>query len=124
LLAAWIASFAILLAALAPSISHAIAVAKGADVSWLEICTTDGAKVIKVAGQQSPASPSSSEKGMQSGHCPFCFTHADSVALLPMAPLDMPVVSGTYHFPTLFYQSSHPLFAWSSAQPRAPPAIS
>ncbi len=122
-LTAWIASFAILLAALAPSISHALAAAKGGNSGWIEVCSVVGAKLVKVADSQNPASIPAG-KAMHTEHCPYCSTHAGSVGLLPTMTLVLPLVNGTYPLPALFYQSSSPLFSWASAQPRAPPVAS
>ncbi|MFC5474738.1 DUF2946 domain-containing protein [Paraherbaspirillum soli] len=121
--ASWIACFAILLASLAPSISHAIAAAQGG-TPWIEICTTGGNKFVPAADGQDPSSPTPAEHGIHLEHCPFCFTHGGSLGLPPADALTVPAVSGTSLLPSLFYQSSHPLFAWSAAQPRAPPAVS
>ncbi|MES2026962.1 MAG: DUF2946 domain-containing protein [Pseudomonadota bacterium] len=122
--ATWIACFAILLASLAPSISHAVAAAKGAPNAWVEICTVEGSKMMKVDGDQSQQAPAPAEKGTHFEHCAFCLTHAGSFGLPPSADFVMPVVSGDHVLPLLFYQASRPLFAWVVAQPRAPPAFS
>lgn len=119
---AWIACLAILMAALAPSISHALVAVKGANSGWVEVCSVAGTKLAKLADSNNPAS-SPAEKAMHSEHCPYCFTHAVSLALLPSPALIFPLVNASFPLPSLFYQSSSPLFAWASAQPRAPPAI-
>jgi hypothetical protein len=119
----WIALCAILLASLAPSISHAIAAAKGIPNGWTEICTVNGAKLVKIDGAQSPA-PTPAEKGTHFEHCPFCLHHAVSLGLPPNSDFVMPVVEGSPVLPSLFYQASRPLFAWAATQPRAPPAFS
>lgn len=122
-LTAWIACFAILLAALAPSISHAVSAAQGSGAGWLEVCTTAGAKLVQVADAQNPSSLPA-EKGMHFEHCPFCSTHAGSVYLPPNADFILPVVSDAPLLPSLYYQSPRPLFIWATAQSRAPPSIS
>jgi hypothetical protein len=124
-LTVWIASFAILLAALAPSISHAVAAAQGVPNGWMEICTIEGAKLVQIDdGQPSRSTPGKGDKATHFEHCPFCLSHAVSPALLPTADFTIPVVEGSAFLPLLFYQASHPLFAWTAAQPRAPPAFS
>lgn len=122
--AAWIACFAILLASLAPSISHAVAAAQGTPNAWIEICTVDGSKLMMVDADQNPQAPTPTEKAIHFEHCPFCLSHAGSFGLPPTADFLMPVVSGDHVLPSLFYQASRPLFAWAVAQPRAPPALS
>ncbi|MGK5060690.1 DUF2946 domain-containing protein [Janthinobacterium sp. LB2P49] len=121
--AAWIACFAILLAALAPSISQAVANAKQESGSgWAEICSVAGIRFVQV--DDGAADGKSGGKAMQMEHCAFCSTHAGSVGLPPTSPvLPLPVASGTAIFPALYYQSPSPLFIWSTAQSRAPPAL-
>ena len=122
-LSARIALFAILLAALAPSISHAIASAKGVPNGWMEVCTVEGAKLVQVdAGK--PAAPAPVEKSLHFEHCPFCIGHAVALGIPSTNHIELPVAAGTSVVPVLFYQASHPLFAWTAAQPRAPPALS
>ncbi|UQV48326.1 DUF2946 family protein [Janthinobacterium lividum] len=121
--AAWIACFAILLAALAPSISQAVANAKQESGSgWAEICSVAGIRFVQV--DDGAADGKSGGKAMQMEHCAFCSTHAGSVGLPPTSPvLPLPAASGTAIFPALYYQSPSPLFIWSTAQSRAPPAL-
>lgn len=124
--AAWAACLAILMAALAPSISHALSAARGANISWMEICSVSGTRLVKAAIDQVDAAPSSSpsEKGLTSGHCPFCSTHAASLGLPPAVWPAFPVVVSSAVLPSLFYQSPSPLYIWATAQSRAPPLAS
>lgn len=48
-LIAWLAMLAILLNALAPSVSHALAASNKQSVPWLEICSVSGIKYISLA---------------------------------------------------------------------------
>lgn len=116
---AWIACFAILLLSLAPSVSHALA-APDSTVSFTEICSVAGLKTVKA---DSPV-PSSPHQQLHFEHCPYCSLHAGSFAILPSFDLAMPVADKTALRPLLFFQARHVLFAWSTAQPRAPPARS
>ncbi len=120
--ASWIACFAILFAALAPSISHAIAARHGGAATWAEICTTGGAKLLKT-GDATPSSPDGA-KLLHLEHCAFCVTHAGADGPPPSAGFVLPIVGGVSIAPTLFYQSPRPLFIWTSAQSRAPPSLS
>ncbi|MGK5008943.1 DUF2946 domain-containing protein [Janthinobacterium sp. MDB2-8] len=121
--AACIACFAILLAALAPSISQAVANAKQESGSgWAEICSVAGIRFVQV-DDDGAADGKSGGKAMQMEHCAFCSTHAGSVGLPPSPMLPLPVASGTAIFPALYYQSPSPLFIWSTAQSRAPPTL-
>jgi hypothetical protein len=121
---AWIACFAVLLFALAPSITQAVNAVKGSGTGWLEICTATGFKTAKVDSGQNPASPAPAEKSAHFEHCPFCFTHSGAADLPPTAAITLPVVSNEQALPSLFYQSPRPLFTWSTAQSRAPPSLS
>lgn len=119
--AAWIACFAILFAALAPSISHAVSVSRGD--TWAEICSSvGGTKFVKVSvGQDAIADPATQDV-VHLEHCPFCATHAGSFALPPNAGFVIPLIETQDTHPFLFLQSPHPLAIWSVAQSRAPPA--
>ncbi len=118
----WIACFAILLNALAPSISHAISASAGQTAAWAEICSVDGARLVAV-GTDHAQSPdgSPSPQAQPSAHCPFCSPHAGTFAL-PAAAMTLPVpIAGARLLPSLFYRSPQPLFSWAAANPRAPP---
>jgi hypothetical protein len=118
----WLAALAILFSALAPSISHALSVNRN-NVDSLAICSAYGSKQLPsyVKGEnQKPVKQSQHYLA----HCPYCFTHGGSVALLPPVALSFAVQAGHGLFPSLYYQAPAKLYAWSTAQPRAPPAIS
>jgi hypothetical protein len=123
--AAWAACLAILMSALAPSVSHALALARGADIAWMEVCSVAGIKLVKAdAGAEKPGQPVSHEMLAQAGHCPFCSNHAASFALPPAAPLPFLASASAGIRPRLFYQSPRPLAIWTDAQSRAPPRFS
>lgn len=147
--AAWIACFAVLLASLAPTVSHVLAgsgltsfsgvqyripVAQMAHVPDAEESLCHGAEqdheahahAQEAAVSEPGTDPSHShgEGGMHFEHCPFCFTHAGSFGLSPSAGMVLPVAIGMAARPLLFYQAPQPLLIWSSAQPRGPPLFS
>lgn len=119
--AAWIASLAILFAALAPTIAHAVLTSPGQ--SWAEVCSVSGARMVQVSGDQGGVADPLSKQSLHVEHCPFCATHAGTLALLggvgslSFAPLETP-----QRQPSLFLQAPRPLPIWTSAQSRAPPA--
>lgn len=121
-LASWIASFAILLAALAPSLTHSVATAKGD--GWIEVCSSTGSKLIQVGSQHLPEQSDPAEKGSKLDHCAYCFTPSGPAAPPPSAESVLPAISGKQPQPPLFYQSPRPLFVWAAAHSRAPPVIS
>ncbi|KAB8046506.1 DUF2946 domain-containing protein [Janthinobacterium rivuli] len=117
----WIACIAILLAALAPTVSRALTVASGLSVPSLEICSVAGGMTMLPATLSTDA-PDTSKGGMRMGDCPCCSMHA---ATLDIPPTTLVLASGeilTGLLPLLFYQSATPLFAWTPVQPRGPPA--
>lgn len=122
--AAWLACFAILLAAMAPSISRTLAAASHAGAGWAEVCSDAGAKLVKLSGGHAPASPSPADPGLHAEHCPFCSTHAGTLALPPGLTPVLPLALGSPVLPSLYYQAPRPLFIWAAAQSRAPPVLS
>ena len=123
--AAWAACLAILMSALAPSVSHALALARGSDIAWMEICSVAGVKLVKAdAAVKKAGTPASRDTLAEAAHCPFCSTHAASFALPPAAALVFAVDSGARIRPLLFYRSPSPLPIWTDAQSRAPPRFS
>ena len=120
----WIACFAILMNALAPSISHAMAAFSGDPATW-EICRSDGAAVA------APGQPdlvvvgfgAAKSKMGKMEHCGYCLPHAGSHALLPTAITGLGIYGGQELRPFLFYRAPQPLLALSAAPPRGPPAI-
>jgi hypothetical protein len=117
----WIACFAVLLNALAPSISHAIAFGKGVPATW-EICRADGSRVT-VSGLITPGDSDQSTGTAQAmgDDCAYCQTHAGSFGLPPARQASLPA-AGTQPIPFLFYRAPQPLAVWATAQPRGPPA--
>jgi hypothetical protein len=117
---AWIVCLTILFTTFAPLISHAFEPAPGA-VGQIEICTALGMKTVPLVqdGSSEPPPPTMSHVF---DHCPYCNTHADSFALPTPSPAPLMPAPGFRTFPSLFYQAHQPLFAWTVANPRAPPA--
>lgn len=114
---AWVACAAVLLAALMPSLSHALAADRVMNVMLAEMCGT-GSPAGADRGQKSP--------DQQAGHlqdCQYCQLQTDT-PILP-APLIAagPVKLSTAR-PALFYRSPEPLFSWAASSPRGPPRLS
>jgi hypothetical protein len=121
--AAWMGCFVILLASMAPSISRVLIAFDTHAPSIIEICTMDG--MVQITDDTAPYPTSAAtQQVMHIEHCPFCLNNPLALGLTPAAPVStQPVLSSYYQFPALFYQASTPLFAWLSAQPRAPPVL-
>jgi len=125
LLTVWMALFALLLGALAPTISHALA--KKPSPVMLEICAVDGMRVIDISAQTANGETDNSGGSHHLLHmedCPFCRIAAHTPMLLPKDWQFFPLPASAHPYPTLFYQAHDPLFAWAPAQSRAPPALS
>ena len=113
LLAAWLAMLLALFAALAPAVSHALALDYA--TQGIEICTSTGAQTIPA---DSPTGPESTKL---MDHCPFCLLQADRVALPPSpvttlflvqsGQLDDPISQAFFYVPE----------SYSVAAPRGPP---
>ena len=121
--AAWIACCAILLAALAPAISHAFASLDGHQ-AWVEICTAQGNKLIQVGPEHNPESSAPQQHPDHFEHCPFCTPNNVAAGLPPSADLVIATIEHHRIFPDLFYQAPQGLFVWTPASSRAPPAVS
>ena len=111
----WIACFAILMNALAPSISHAVAYANGEPSAW-DICRADNKAPLKPGTPGAPAKMSMTD-------CDYCVSHAGSFGLPPSFDSSLGHFGAQPSHPFLFYRSPAPLAAWSAARPRGPPAF-
>ncbi len=118
-LTTWIAALAILLASLAPSLSHALASASGA--GWIEICTVQGSKWISADQAGSERAPASAHVA---DHCPYCSLHTPALGLPPADTSTGQPPSLAHEVPLAFLAAPRTLHAWVSAQPRAPPSLS
>jgi hypothetical protein len=123
----WGVCFAILMNALAPSVCHAISAMRGQPPMWLEVCSSSGSKLFDAAINGDPNAGSNTDgaariPGHAFEHCPFCFSHLDSVAPPPWVGLVPTMENAHPPFPKLFYLAPQPQFFWPAAQPRAPPA--
>lgn len=119
LLTTWIAILAVLMASLAPSVSHALGLSNGA--SWIEVCTAQGSKWQQSDSDDSRSAPAAAHV---LEHCPYCSIHAPALGLPPVpevVPLSLDLKD---EFPLAFLAAPRTLHAWVSAQPRAPPLFS
>ena len=118
-LTAWIAIFAILLAALAPSVARALASPGQEKEPWSEICTLGG---LQTAPDTAPASGSG--QGTTTQHCLFCLNH-HKLFVLPPVPcgLSLATEAAPGFIPPAVI-SPPPRFTGIAAEPRAPPAVS
>ncbi len=110
--------------ALLPTLSHALAHARGGASAWAEVCTPQGVRLVALDSERAadPAAPVQAAGHLE--HCPFCALGADTVALPPAPAPDVAMPAGRALLPPLFLQAPRTLFAWRSAQPRGPPSCS
>lgn len=132
ILTSWIAIFAILLSALAPSISSAFTLRSGNTAIWTEICSASNVyssntkvskKILVKLSTSVPASTDTSDTH-QGKHCPFCLPHAGNFALPPALMPGVVLLVTRDVFPPLYYQAPSLLFSWVTANPRGPPQLS
>ncbi len=108
---AWVLLFTLVVAALAPGVSRALALAQGHLAPWSVVCSTPG----------DPAGAPARDAVHLLEHCAWCSLHGDQLAPPPVASaLQHPLLQEAV--PALFPQAPRPLPVWATAQARAPPA--
>lgn len=116
--ASWIATFAIMLAALAPTVSQALVASGLAGSGWIEVCTAQGTRWVVVGEEVSPDAPVKHYEGV----CAYCFTHAGSFGLPPNVAVAISI-HDEYPLQVLALPTD-PIrvsSVWSPHQTRAPP---
>ncbi|WP_158598057.1 DUF2946 domain-containing protein [Noviherbaspirillum saxi] len=116
--------FAILLVALVPSISHALALKNASSPRLTEVCTSFGIKQLKLPAEEATKPFSTVKHDQHFEDCPFCRIDGDTPVLPPVSALVRLTTIASFPQPFLFYQAPQRLFAWTPAQSRAPPAHS
>lgn len=113
-----IAFLAVLMNALAPSVSHLVAGARAdGDQFSASVCVADPATkasfVKKIAGSMA----------MDMAHCGYCLPHGGSDLLAPTLISGLGLSANHGLRPYLFYRSPKPLLALNAAPPRGPPSL-
>lgn len=114
----WIALLAILFGALAPAVSHALAVADH-HADKVELCTATGVQLVEVPAADAGKKPLPPMHDM--GHCTCCTSHHTVHALPASSAAAIALTGGRTIYPPLFYAAPRRLHAWSAAAPRGPP---
>lgn len=115
----WLALFAVLLNALAPTVSHALAMSRPAIP--IDVCSVDGGAPFAVAAA---LLMQDEHPGMGSkGDCGHCLSHACSHGLPPPVHPPLAPAHGMEPRPFLFDHAPRPLAAWLAAVPRGPPVF-
>lgn len=108
--------------ALMPTLSRLWAATQGQG-AWVEVCTAQGMRWVSAeeagtSGTGTPAGPAAGD------HCPYCsLAHTPVVPAAPLADV-LAQPARAHALPALFLHAPRTLFAWASAQPRAPPSLS
>ncbi|HEX8885456.1 MAG TPA: DUF2946 domain-containing protein [Noviherbaspirillum sp.] len=124
----WLAIFAVVIASVAPAISHALAQPASShhvqlhsaadDGADEDLCGTEVDAADMHAGSHAPNAPPT----LHLEHCPFCHLHADALQV-PFVSIPVLPTASKPARPLLFFLAPSLLHAWRSAQPRAPPAV-
>jgi hypothetical protein len=115
----WLALFAVLLNALAPTVSHALAARRPAIP--IDVCSVDGGAPFAAAAA---LLMQDEHRGMGLlGDCGYCLAHAGSHGMPPPAHPPLALVHGTAPRPFLFHHAPRPLAVWLAAVPRGPPSF-
>jgi len=124
----WLALWVALLLPLVPTLSHALAWARG-DAALVAICTTTGQRWVvpgqseadAEAGLDSPSDVPASAAALV--HCPFCVLSADRTATPPPSLVAHLLVPSPA-VPTLSWQAFSPLLLPTVVPPpRGPPTL-
>ena len=121
----FIALLAMVILALAPTVSKVIA-AERVDSNLVEVCTTEGTKWVS-ASEPGQAASAGHDQGPSSlhdhgGDCPYC--NLQATKFLSSVVQSCATTKSVALLPPLFYQASKPLFAWAHVRSRAPPSAS
>ena len=106
-----IASALLMAAAMAPTISRLIQHALPQAAIMASFCTMPGGN-----HNGAPA-----DDGAQSGQCQMCLLQGPGLVPFPQPVLAARLPALSDEPPSLFLWAPRPLFAWTAAQPRAPP---
>ena len=119
----FIALLAMVILALAPTVSKVIA-AERIDSNLVEVCTTEGTKWLS-ASELGQAASAVHDQGPSSlhdhgGDCPYC--NLQTTKFLSSVVQSCTTTRSVTLLPPLFYKAPKPLFAWAHSRSRAPPA--
>ncbi|MFT3954966.1 MAG: DUF2946 family protein [Piscinibacter sp.] len=116
---AWIAALALLFAAIAPALAHALP----ARDDWVEVCTAQGSKWVRAADVDTSAAVSNDAATLAHEHCVTCSSH--QLPALPLPEFDGQARRSPSEAAPVAVAFAPPrLHDGGFAQPRAPPARS
>ena len=114
---AWLAMLALVMSALAPTVSQAVVMSSDR-AEWLEVCTTTGVMWVK-ADSATTDDGTLPMVGHEQG-CDIC-THTVTGAPPVLTDIAVPALWQSSAQPQALVSSAHPAVLWASAQSRAPP---
>ncbi|HYD60616.1 MAG TPA: DUF2946 family protein [Noviherbaspirillum sp.] len=120
--AAWLACLAILLAALAPTVSIALSSADSDTMG--EHCEVMGAMLAKAQGEDVSGDSTPARANLAFKYCPLCQVFGTQTGLLPSEPFEFSVVGRMQRLAFDSSFSSHAQSVWTAGQPRGPPVFS
>ena len=113
-----LAFLAVLLNALAPSVSHALAASRP-DIP-VDVCSEHGGAQLAVTVALLNQDQDHHHGGLLKD-CGHCLAHAGSAGMPPSGPCVLPQASAPSERPYLFYHAPRPLPLLCAAAPRGPP---
>jgi hypothetical protein len=124
----WLATFAVLLAAIAPTVSRIVFEQTLPAPGWVEICTIEGMQQLPEALFENAEASGSEHPATHHGdyfeHCPFCFTNAFSFGLTPAGSALLPLMADEGHrLPPHALSALHAKSVWQPNQARGPPVF-
>lgn len=120
---AWLGILAVLVAALAPTVSRALANNHALPAALMALCTAQGIKVVDVGAARDKQGPVEHQRSRLE-HCPLCLLQAAGAAPLPAMTPTIAPPPGEPLAPSAFLFAARPQFAWSPTRARGPPAQS
>ena len=114
---AWLAMLALVMSALAPTVSQAVVMSSDR-AEWLEVCTTTGVMWVK-ADSATTDDGTLPMVGHEQG-CDIC-THTVTGASPVLTDIAVPALWQSSAQPQALVSSAHPAVLWAPAQSRAPP---
>ena len=117
----WLAVIAILMGAVAPTVSQALS-SKTSSVDYTYVCSASGMKAVEFSSDHSKDSQSDHKQAMGE-HCGYCVFQGTYFAPTESSiRFDLSILASFY--PELYYQSPKPLIAWVKLPSQAPPSVS
>ncbi|MGE0348218.1 DUF2946 domain-containing protein [Hydrogenophaga sp.] len=119
-LAAWLALFAMLLGALAPTVAQAVVVSQGGQ-GWVQVCSASGMVWVQADALEAQVD-ADGQKPMAdaSRHCPWCSLQG-AAGLPPALPSQPVALESRTERPQARAGAPTPSTHWPAAPSRAPP---